>query len=157
MGVSGSGKTTIGEQLAKKLELPYYDADDFHPQTNIDKMKSGLPLNDNDRKPWLLTLAKELSLWEQKKGAVLACSALKETYRTLLMSQSKKIEWVYLSGTFNVIKSRLESRAGHFMKSDLLQSQFDALEVPNYGIHVTIDNTPLQIINTITEKLKHNE
>ena len=157
MGVSGSGKTTVGKQLAKNLDLPYYDADDFHPQSNIDKMKSGSPLNDNDRTPWLIRLAKELSVWEQKKGAVLSCSALKETYRALLMSQSKRVQWVYLSGTFNVIKSRMESRAGHFMTSDLLQSQFDTLEVPDYGIHVAIENTPLQIINTITEKLKSNE
>jgi carbohydrate kinase (thermoresistant glucokinase family) len=157
MGVSGCGKTTIGQGLAKQLGLPYYDADDFHPQSNIDKMKHGFPLNDEDRMPWLSNLAEHIKTWDEQGGAVLSCSALKESYRTLLASKSTAIKWVYLKGSFELIQSRLEQRAGHYMKSNLLQSQFDTLEEPDYGIHVSIDNTPETILNSILSKLKTYE
>ncbi|WP_029209509.1 gluconokinase [Aquimarina agarilytica] len=156
MGVSGSGKSTIAKLLADKTGLDYYDADDFHPQSNIDKMKGGKALNDTDRKPWLLLLAKKLYEWEQQKGAILACSALKESYRELLSSQSKKIKWVYLTGTFETIKNRIESRKGHFMDTHLLQSQFDTLEPPTYGVHVAIDQTPQQITTQILSRIQKN-
>jgi len=154
MGVSGCGKTTIGQGLAKRLGLPYYDADDFHPQSNIDKMKNAIPLNDDDRMPWLTHLADHIKTWEEQGGAVLSCSALKESYRTLLASKCNDITWVYLKGDFEMIRSRLEERAGHYMKSQLLQSQFDALEVPGYGIHVSIDDTPEHIISSVISKLE---
>ncbi len=153
MGVSGSGKSTIAKLLAKKTGLHYYDADDFHPQSNIYKMKNGEALNDIDRKPWLLILAEKLQTWEHQKGAILACSALKESYRELLSSQSEKIKWVYLKGSFETIKNRIESRTGHFMNSKLLQSQFDTLEPPTYGIHIAIDQTPQQITTQILHKI----
>ncbi|WP_239000224.1 gluconokinase [Hyunsoonleella ulvae] len=153
MGVSGSGKTTISKQLAKALKLPYYDADDFHPQANIDKMSSNKALNDTDRKPWLLDLAKHIKLWSSNTGAVLACSALKETYRALLSSHYKSIVWVYLSGTKDVIKKRINQRQGHFMSSNLLSTQFDTLEIPDYGIHVDIMASPEQIVKTIISQL----
>ena len=154
MGVSGCGKTTIGQALAKQLHLPYYDADDFHPQSNIDKMKNAIPLTDDDRMPWLTRLANRIKAWDEQGGGVLSCSALKESYRNLLASKCADIIWVYLKGSFELIQSRLEEREGHYMKSALLQSQFDALEVPDYGIHIPIENTPEQIISEIISKLK---
>jgi 6-phosphogluconate dehydrogenase/gluconokinase len=154
MGVSGCGKTTIGIQLAKQLDLPYFDADDFHSASNIEKMKHGIPLNDEDRMPWLTLLANNIQTWDVQGGAVLSCSALKESYRKLLASKSKQVNWVYLKGSFELIQSRLEHREGHYMKSGLLQSQFDALEEPNYGIHISIENTPELIISKIISKLK---
>ena len=153
-GVSGSGKTTIGKLLAQQLNLPFYDADDFHPEANVKKMSDGFPLNDTDRQPWLLALAKHIAEWSKNKGAVLACSALKESYRTLLSSQYRKdIIWVYLSGSKAVIKNRMETRADHFMPSKLLDSQFEALEVPTYGIHVDISKDKISIVEIILSKL----
>ena len=153
-GVSGSGKTTIGKLLAEQLRLPFYDADDFHPEANVKKMSDGFPLDDVDRAPWLLALAKYIAEWSQGKGAVLACSALKESYRTLLSSQYRKdIIWVYLSGSKAVIKKRMETRADHFMPSKLLDSQFEALEVPTYGIHVDISKDKTTIVETVLSKL----
>ena len=157
MGVSGCGKTTIGKGLAKHLHLPYYDADDFHPSSNIEKMKKGIPLDDQDRLPWLNTLADQIQTWDRQGGAVLSCSALKESYRKLLASKSKPIDWVYLKGSFELIQSRLEKREGHYMKSGLLQSQFDALEEPKYGISISIDNSPETMISTILSNLKVHE
>ena len=153
MGVSGCGKTTIGKALAKQLGLPFFDADDFHPQSNIDKMKQGTPLTDHDRMPWLSLLADHIKTWDEHGGAVLACSALKESYRNILASQSKNMTWIYLKGSFELIQSRLEQRELHYMKSGLLQSQFDALEEPDYGIHITIENHPEQILSTLISKL----
>ncbi|WP_299888747.1 gluconokinase [uncultured Lacinutrix sp.] len=154
MGVSGCGKTTIGMQLALELGFDYYDADDFHPQSNIDKMQRGKALNDVDRKPWLTSLSQKLSSWEDDNGVVLACSALKESYRRILASNVSNIHWVYLQGAFNTIESRIKKRAGHFMKSNLLESQFNALEEPNYGLYVNIENKPLDIIQIIISKIK---
>lgn len=153
MGVSGCGKSTIGEALAKALSLPFYDADDFHPEANIVKMKTGNSLTDTDRQPWLETLAQRLETWENQDGAILACSALKETYRSTLSSKAQQVTWVYLQGDFDTIQNRMQSRQGHFMPSHLLQSQFDALEVPNYGIHVDIRMSPDTVIDTIISEL----
>jgi len=155
MGVSGCGKSTIAKQLAKELAIDFFDADDFHPQFNIDKMKNGSPLNDDDRKPWLLNLAEQLLVWKNKNGAVLACSALKECYRQILMSKTDQILWVYLSGNFDTIKKRMEIRSGHFMKAELLKSQFDTLEVPNYGIHIDIQKDVIAIIDEVMNELKN--
>lgn len=154
LGVSGSGKSTISKGLSQALNIPYYDADDFHPVANINKMSSGQPLNDKDRQPWLERLAQNLSDWSRDKGAVLACSALKEKYRTLLNSNCEdKIIWVYLKGDYELIKSRMESRKDHFMSSQMLKSQFEALEVPEYGIHVDISGPPEAIIKSIIERI----
>lgn len=154
MGVSGCGKTTIGMMLAQELGIDYYDADDFHSQSNISKMEKGLALNDNDREPWLVNLSQELVVWKENKGAVLACSALKESYRQLLASSVEKIHWVYLRGTYDVIKARVEKRIGHFMKTNLLQSQFNTLEEPDYGMSVDIENTPLDVVKIIVSKIQ---
>ncbi|WP_299128401.1 gluconokinase [uncultured Winogradskyella sp.] len=154
LGVSGSGKSTIAEGLSLSLNIPYYDADDFHPEANIKKMSSGQSLNDKDRQPWLEGLAHNILEWSRKNGAVLACSALKEKYRTLLTSKCKEaVTWVYLKGDYELIKSRMELRQDHFMSSQLLKSQFEALEVPNYGLQVDISLPPQVIINSVLEKL----
>ena len=153
MGVSGCGKTTIGKLLSQQFNLPYFDADDFHSEANVNKLSNGIALNDSDRKPWLETLAENIKYWNQNKGAVLSCSALKENYRELLASKVDHINWVLLQGDFDLILARLKSRQNHYMNPDLLQSQFDILEVPKYGIHVNIENTPEDIISSITSKL----
>ncbi|WP_010523344.1 gluconokinase [Aquimarina agarivorans] len=155
IGVSGSGKSTIAKLLAEKLKINYYDADDFHPQSNIDKMKGGNALNDTDRLPWLQLLAKKLKTWGEKDGAVLACSALKESYRNILSEQTDQIHWVYLKGSIETIKDRIQNRKGHFMDAELLQSQFDALEPPMYGIHVDVRDTPKQIVGLLLQELKN--
>ena len=153
-GVSGSGKSTIAKGLSDKLDIPYFDADDFHPKENILKMSNGQSLNDKDRLPWLNILANNISKWSSNKGAILACSALKEKYRTLLSSECQsKIYWVYLMGTLEQIKDRMDKRKGHYMSSALLKSQFADLEIPEYGIHVNISDDPDTIIKTIISKL----
>ena len=154
LGVSGSGKSTIASGLSEELGIPYYDADDFHPQENILKMSNGQSLNDQDRLPWLKILAKNIGDWSKGKGGVLACSALKENYRAILSSESSsKINWVYLAGTKELIKARMDNRKGHYMSSKLLDSQFADLEVPEYGIHVDISQTPDILIKEIITKL----
>ncbi|GAA3575041.1 gluconokinase [Snuella lapsa] len=156
MGVSGCGKTTIGKLLSKRLKLPFFDADNFHSQENINKMKQGVALNDTDRLPWLETLSKALQEWSETSGAILACSALKETYRTILSSKTC-VTWVYLSGSFDLIFSRMQQREGHFMKADLLESQFNDLEIPEYGVHIDIAHAPETIIDTILLKIAVHE
>lgn len=153
MGVSGSGKSIIGKMLSEKLSRPFYDGDDFHPEANVKKMSSGNPLNDEDRKEWLVTLNK-LALEHRGKGAIIACSALKKNYRSLLRAgMGNCMAFVYLDGSFELIKSRLEERKGHFMSAQLLQSQFDALEPPSKAITVSIEETPAKIVKNIMKEL----
>ncbi|MFH4967966.1 gluconokinase [Gaetbulibacter sp. M240] len=149
MGVSGCGKTTVGKALSRKTNIPFFDADDFHPQKNIEKMKHNIPLNDYDRKPWLDSLADNMVTWEKEGGSILACSALKESYRKILGSKLKQIHWVYLYAPFEVIQSRLEDRPEHYMKSDLLRSQFETLEPPEYGLHLSTEETLEDIVKHI--------
>lgn len=157
MGVSGCGKTSIGKQLASALEVPFFDADDFHPEENIKKMKNGQALNDTDRKPWLVKLSENISTWQNSTGAVLACSALRESYRTLLTAKENAIFWVVLQGDYNLIKQRMERRNNHYMKPEMLQSQFDALEVPKYGFHISIEKSIKEITKSvIKEVLSHD-
>lgn len=157
MGVSGCGKTTVGKLLSQKTNFSFYDADDFHPNSNIEKMKNNIALTDKDRWPWLESLANQISKWEQEGGAILACSALKETYRKTLSSKANKINWVYLSGNFEEINARLEKRNDHYMKSTLLKSQFETLEIPNYGIHIHVINSVENIVSEIISKLNLND
>jgi len=153
MGVSGSGKTKIGKLLSEKLSRPFYDGDDFHPEGNIKKMSSGTPLNDEDRKEWLISLNK-LAVDHRDKGAIIACSALKKNYRSLLRAgMGNCMAFVYLNGSFELIKSRLEKRKEHFMPIDLLKSQFAALEPPSKEITVSIEETPANIIKEIVKQL----
>jgi carbohydrate kinase (thermoresistant glucokinase family) len=155
MGVSGCGKTTVGQQLAQKLNLPFYDADGFHSPANIAKMSHGTPLTDDDRRDWLATLATKLGEWEKAGGAVLACSALKEKYRTTLQSQSQEpVHWVFLDGPKALLLDRMGGRKGHYMHSDMLDSQLATLERPAYALHLSITNTPAELVGQVLDALK---
>lgn len=154
MGVSGCGKTTIGELLASELKLPFYDADHFHPKENVLKMSKGIPLQDEDRWPWLSTLAVEIEKWQKLDGAVLACSSLKESYRKrLFKNEAAFIKaqpcFIYLEVSYKVVSRRLSNRKGHFFNPSLLQSQFDSLEVPAYGVQVSSNNNQSKILDKI--------
>nr|WP_292960702.1 gluconokinase [Muricauda sp. UBA7809] len=153
MGVSGSGKSKIGKLLSEQLDRPFYDGDDFHPKANVEKMASGTPLTDEDRKEWLIQLNK-LAIDHRRKGAIIACSALKKNYRSILRAgMGNSMVFVYLKGSFELIKSRLKKRKGHFMPMDLLKSQFDTLEPPFKAITVSIEKTPENIIKEIVKQL----
>lgn len=153
MGVSGSGKSLIGEKLANDLGIPFVDADDHHPEINIQKMSQGIPLNDQDRIPWLNNLNR-LARSQYIEGCVIACSALKQDYRQRLMEgiESRTI-WIYLQGSYDQIYERMKKREGHFMGANMLQSQFDTLEAPDHAITVNIGDSPEAIIDEIKEEL----
>lgn len=150
MGVSGCGKTTVGTALANRLGWNFYDADDFHPPENVAKMSAGIPLNDDDRYPWLVALHDLIanSLVNEKSG-VLACSALKENYREVLLKDNDNVQIVYLKGSFDLILSRMQARSGHYMKPEMLQSQFDALEEPVDALTISISCSIDEIVNHI--------
>ena len=151
MGVSGCGKTSVGKMLAGHLGVPFIEGDSFHPEENIKKMSGGTPLTDDDRVPWLEALHSEL-VSNGSGGCVLACSALKASYRKILSDgfDNSTLRWIYLQGDFEVLKERLENRKGHFMPARLLKSQCDTLEVPEVCITISISQ-PLQ---QIFEKVK---
>jgi len=152
MGVSGSGKTTIGVRLADELGWKFYDGDDFHPRANVEKMARGVPLDDDDRAPWLESLRDLIrSCLVRGENAVLACSALKRSYREYLLID-ENVELVYLKGDYELIEERLEGRRGHFMKPKMLDSQFAALEEPERGLTVDISLPPEKIIETIRSR-----
>ena len=154
MGVSGNGKSTVGKLLAERLGWSFLDADDFHPPQNIAKMAAGIPLNDEDRWPWLDRLREEL--WqrnERRECAVLACSALKRSYRRRLETDPADVHFVHLHGDRDLILSRIEKRSGHFMPAELLDSQFAALEPLRDGLVVGIDQTPAEIAAEIVDRL----
>ena len=155
MGVSGCGKSSVGEALANQLGWDFYDADDFHPPENVAKMASGTPLNDSDRAPWLATLHDLISsnLTRNQPG-VLACSALKERYRQQLLDGNPNVQIVYLKGSYDLIWSRMEKRTDHYMKPHMLKSQFDALEEPTDALTVDISVSVDEIVQEI---LRHTE
>ena len=154
-GVAGAGKTTVGKLLSEKLGVPFYDADDFHPESNIEKMGNGRPLFDEDRQPWLETLAARMGDWEKEGGGVLACSALKELYRETLASGCEEdLRWVFLTGTEATLAKRLASRQGHFFDRNLLGTQLSALEIPDYGWQVDVEASPEEIVDSILERLR---
>ena len=154
MGVSGSGKTTIGAQLAQALGWPFYDGDQFHPPANIAKMQRGMPLTDADRWPWLHALRAHIETCIQQGGsAVLACSALKQAYREYLVIDETEVKLVYLKGDYDRIHERLAQRHGHFMPPGLLASQFAALEEPEQGVVVDIGHPPETIVTLIRAHL----
>lgn len=154
MGVSGSGKSTIGALLAKKLDLPFYDADDYHPPLNVEKMGSGQALNDEDRQGWLTHLAASIIEWQKEGGAVLACSALKEKYRITLQSIPRAhITWVFLEGSRELLLERISARKNHYMPPALLDSQLQTLERPTYGLHLDVASSPEEIVQQIINKV----
>ncbi len=149
MGVSGCGKSTVGKLLATKLNIPFFDGDNYHPKANVQKMANGFPLNDTDRKGWLQKL-NELAIAHKNEGAVIACSALKEKYRTQLkQGLINQMVFVYLHGTFDQIYARLKARKDHYMPAKLLKSQFDTLEVPKNSIQISILKSPEDIVYQI--------
>ncbi|MBE9096444.1 gluconokinase [Tychonema sp. LEGE 07203] len=146
MGVSGSGKTTVGKLLAQSLNWDFSDADDFHPAANIEKMSLGIPLEDADRIPWLLQLQSEIDTWLlENKNVVLACSALKASYREMLCRDQQRIKIVYLKASIELLTARLKTRENHYMKADLLSSQLGTLEKPEDAIVVDASQ-PLEAI-----------
>ena len=150
MGVSGCGKTTVGNALSAKLGWPFYDGDDLHPKANIDKMASGIPLNDDDRWPWLDNIRALISeSLRTGKSIIIACSALKERYRQRLQQGDNRVKLVHLRGSYDLIWRRMQAREGHYMKEVMLQSQFDALEEPLEAIVVEIDADIDTIIDVI--------
>ncbi len=154
MGVSGSGKTTIGQKLAESLNFQFRDADDFHPDENIQKMRNNIPLTDGDRLPWLETMQGVIDQWlKENQNVVLTCSGLKEKYRQMLCRDPEKMKLVYLKGSYELIESRLKQRKNHFMKFNLLQSQFEDLEEPTGVILVDISQSPVEIIQEIQQAL----
>src|SRR5579885_1223536 len=152
MGLAGSVKTTVWRELARELGWKFYDADDFHPRSNVEKMSRGVPLDDRDRAPWLKRLRELIeSCLARDEDAVLACSALKKSYRrTLLVDDSVKL--VYLKGDRGLLLKRLGGRHGHFMKPEMLDSQLATLEEPRHALTVDINQTPAEIAAKIRER-----
>ena len=151
MGVSGSGKNTIGEPLAQRLGWKFIDGDDYHPPENVRKMASGVPLQDEDRWPWLDRLN---ALLKKEKQAVLACSALKESYRQRVLAGIHDYAVVHLRGSFELIRSRVEARRHRYMPASLLRSQFDALEPPRDAIDIDVSLDVEASLSAILAALK---
>lgn len=135
--------------IASELNIPFLDADDFHPEANKQKMAKGEPLNDQDRLPWLQALQEKLASAER---VVLACSALRDSYRMILDPDSK-LTWIYLNGSKELIYKRMRARSNHFMKADMLDSQFTTLEVPENAIEISIDQSPEEMIHEILSRI----
>lgn len=153
MGVTGSGKTSVGRLLAQQLGWEFADADDFHPRANVEKMERGIPLNDDDREPWLERLRIQITNWiANGQNGVLACSALKRTYRQEL-SVGPEVRFVYLKGSPELIAQRLRSRRGHFADEKILAGQFADLQEPETAVTVDISQTPEKIVAEIRERL----
>ena len=157
MGVSGSGKSTIGALLARDLGVPFTDADDLHPMANIEKMASGVPLDDEDRQPWLEIVGTTLAdAARAGTGLVIACSALKRRYRDTILASAPQVRFVHLHGTREVLAARTEGRTGHFMPTSLLDSQLatlEALDPDEPGIVVDIDRPVGEIIDDAVSRL----
>jgi|SRR5665213_13349 len=157
MGVSGCGKSTIGSLLARHLEWEFEDADWFHPDSNIDKMHKGIPLTDDDRKPWLDAIAAWIDKTCRANGhGVIACSALKRRYRDVLIGDRRAVRLVYLKGDENLIARRIATRHEHFMPQSLLHSQFEALEEPGSDenpVTISIEPKPIEIVMRILSAL----
>lgn len=156
MGVSGCGKSTVGMRLAQRLCWQFFDADDCHPPGNVQKMRSGVPLDDADRAPWLETLNQLLADQIQAgNNPVLACSALKKSYRNKLLSGGLKVTLIYLRGNYEEILERIESRENHFMPASLLRSQFDALEEPADAWIYEISRPVEEIVEAVVSRLEN--
>lgn len=153
MGPAGAGKTTIGELLAGQLRWDFADADNFHPPANIEKMSHGIPLHDEDRIPWLHSIRDAMLQWDaQGKNVVLACSALKGSYRDLLLIDSN-VKLVYLKGSFDLFRDRLRARKGHYAGEQILAGQFADLEEPEDALTIDAGQSPDQIVAEIRKQL----
>ena len=155
MGVSGSGKSTIGARLAETLGLPFVDADDLHPLTNVDKMTAGIPLTDDDRWPWLAEVGRAMA-GASTTGIVVACSALKRSYRDAIRAEAPHALVVHLDGSRELLAARLAGRENHFMPATLLDSQLEALEPlgeGERGIVISVDGTVEAIVRTLAREL----
>lgn len=153
MGVVGAGKTTVGRLLARQLGWDFSDADDFHSRENLQKIRRGVPLDDDDRQPWLDRIRAEIVTWSDRgQNVVLACSALKQRYRQQL-EIGPEVQFVYLKGSAGLIASRLRSRPGHFANEQILASQFAELQEPETAIIAGIEDSPEEIVGEIRSKL----
>jgi gluconokinase len=154
MGVAGSGKTTVGEALAASLGWTFEDADTHHPAANREKMRAGIPLTEDDRRPWLEALAALIRGWRERgENAVLACSALSRRSRAILGVAAPDVALVHLRGSQDLIAERLRHRAGHFFSPSLLDSQFAALEEPDDAVVVSVEPPPADIVAEIRHRL----
>ncbi len=162
MGVSGSGKTTVGEYLAERLRCAFAEGDEFHPPANVAKMRGGTPLDDSDRWPWLLLIAEQVDAYiARKQHLVVACSALRAAYRDVLIGDREDCHLVYLAGSKDLIRKRMEARS-HFMPPALLDSQFATLEEPaeaEQPIRIDVSHTPTDCAALVLRELKrrHDE
>lgn len=155
MGVSGSGKTTIGKLLADSLDWEFSDADSFHSPENVEKMRRGIALSEADRMPWLQDLQTGIKHWlQENKNVVLACSALKDNYRQFLVLDRELTKLVYLKGSYELIQIRLQERSNHYMSEKLLNSQFDTLEEPLNTISMDVAQPPQMIVQNIRAALR---
>lgn len=150
MGVAGCGKTTVGAKLAQGLGWDFRDADDFHPQENVAKMAAGIPLTDEDRAPWLEAIRTfiDTKLWTQT-SAVVTCSALKERYRAVVVTDPSRVKLVHLHGDYALLLERISQRQGHFMKESMLKSQLETLEAPRDALTLDVGNTPEALVSQI--------
>ncbi|MEY2440086.1 MAG: gluconokinase [Verrucomicrobiota bacterium] len=156
-GVSGAGKTTLGRVLAADLGWTFYEGDDFHSQANIDKMQAGVPLTDEDRRPWLNALRGMIERCSAKKeNIILTCSALKKSYRSFLRV-NEEVKFVYLRGSYDLVANQLRQRHGHFMNPELLRSQFATLEEPDPAeqvMTIELGRSPRDLVDEINKKLR---
>ncbi len=153
MGVSGSGKSLIAKELSQELGITYLEGDDYHPSANIDKMTEGIPLNDQDRLPWLKQL-NSLAKDYEMSGCIISCSALKQAYRKILAHNLEdSVFWVFLRGSYDLILNRMKKRGNHFMHANMLRSQFDALEEPEDAFVVNVEESPAEIVNKIKKRI----
>ncbi|HSF58203.1 MAG TPA: gluconokinase [Candidatus Binatia bacterium] len=153
MGVTASGKSTVGKRLALELGWRFLEGDDFHSPDNIEKLRQGKPLNDEDRKPWLEAIREAIrAALDRGENAVIACSALKEPYRRMLRVD-EQVVFVYLKATISLLQDRLKRRVGHFMNPNLIQSQVDTLEEPEEALQIDAGLTPAEIVQVIRNRL----
>jgi len=154
MGPMGCGKTTVGLLLAKQLHWPFFDGDDFHPEENVEKMRAGIALSDEDRKLWLENLRDHIQgCLRKSQNAILACSALKQSYRDTLGVNQSTVRTVYLKGSFQLLRQRIDQRHHPYMNKDLLKSQLEILEEPQDGLTVDISPAPETIADNILSQL----
>ena len=155
MGVSGSGKTTIGRLLAEDLGWPYHEGDDYHPPANVEKMSRGIPLTDDDRRPWLDSIRQLIQDTSSRgQNSIIACSALKQAYRDHLKAADDGVVFVYLKGDYEAIRPRLGQRPGHFMKAGMLESQFQTLEEPQDALTLDSSQEPGAVVEAIKATLR---